>query len=636
MNDPDAGRGAAAPDGRLWREVALATGRAQPRGGAFARIGYAASLLDPLARPILETRDAVGQVVEMPLPAPVFGRAEWIGRLPEGFVRARIWAGQAEASPHISGEEPSGAATRFEAGPLRRCGLPRAWAAAAIRRPGLALLALRAAMSGDRKRALSRLQAALDAWPLRLYPLWRRARRRRPDWTGLDAPPGQGAPRLRLLLAQGAHAAQETAPAWARFDVRPAPAGASLPDLLEGWGDDDLAMWLGPGGRLREGAGPALVGAAARGAADVFYGDEERGGVFAQPRFKPDYGPIAAQGLDLFGGAWAARVGRLRAQGPQRVPQTGIAPPTAGARVAHVRRVLTARGDAGARAASLSPPPPAAPMAVGPLAALVIPTRDRADLLGACLRSLERVAAGAAVEIVLVDNGSSAPDALALLADAERRPDVQVARAPGPFNFSALSNLGARLTRAPVLIFLNNDVEAVTADWARALAGWACAPAIGAVGAKLLYEDGRLQHAGVTLGLGGRAAHFERRAPADAPGYFDRLDVAHEVSAVTGAVLAVERAKFDAVNGFDAVNLPIDLNDVDLCLRLRERGWTSLMEPRVRLLHKESASRGVGEPGEGRYAAEADYFTRRWAGALHDDPFFHPALSLRSYVAALG
>jgi GT2 family glycosyltransferase len=159
-------------------------------------------------------------------------------------------------------------------------------------------------------------------------------------------------------------------------------------------------------------------------------------------------------------------------------------------------------------------------------------------------------------------------------------------------------------------------------------------PDIGAVGAKLLYPDGRLQHGGLALGVGGRAAHYERLLEADDPGYFGRLGVAHEVSAVTGACLAVEARKFHAVGGFDAENLPVDLSDVDLCLRLAERGWRCVMAPEATLLHRESASRGEGG-GSRRYGAEIAWFRRRWAHQIGDDPYFHPSLSLDATHPAL-
>ncbi len=240
-----------------------------------------------------------------------------------------------------------------------------------------------------------------------------------------------------------------------------------------------------------------------------------------------------------------------------------------------------------------------------------------------------------AYEIVVVDNGSSAPDALALLRDLRGDPLFKVVERPGPFNFSALCNDGTKATAASVLAFVNNDIMVVDPGWLKPMVRFAVMPRIGVVGAKLLFPDGRLQHAGVVLGFGGIAGHLYRRMPADHRGYCNRLTVAHEVGAVTAACIVVERYKFDAVGGFDAENLPVDLNDMDLCLRISERGWTSLWTPESVLIHLQSATRGIDPDPFVLYRQERTYFVRRWAEKLRDDPYFHPALSLFAHEVAL-
>jgi GT2 family glycosyltransferase len=199
-----------------------------------------------------------------------------------------------------------------------------------------------------------------------------------------------------------------------------------------------------------------------------------------------------------------------------------------------------------------------------------------------------------------------------------------------------LCNAAAEAARAATLAFLNNDVEALSLDWLDRLLAWARLPSVGAVGAKLLFPDGRVQHAGVVVGVDGHATHFERFRRADSSDYFGRDDAPHEVAAVTGACLVVEKAKFDAVGGFDAVNLPVEFSDIDLCLRLAERGWTNLVEPAAVLTHREAATRKAWLSQEERYADQVAYFKSRWRKALRDDPFFHPALSLDWHSAALG
>jgi GT2 family glycosyltransferase len=289
----------------------------------------------------------------------------------------------------------------------------------------------------------------------------------------------------------------------------------------------------------------------------------------------------------------------------------------------------------GAHAEPSTRPRPAAAQFAWPPVGIVIPTRDRADLLAECVRGLRDRTDYPAYEIVVVDNGSTTPDALALLRDLKSDPRVKVVERPGPFNFSALSNDGAKATTAPVLAFVNNDIVVVEDGWLKPMVRLAVMPQIGVVGAKLLFPDGLLQHAGVVLGFGGIAGHLYRRMPADHPGYCNRLTVAHEVGAVTAACIAVERYKFEAVGGFDAENLPVDLNDMYLCLRISERGWTSLWTPESVLIHLQSATRGIDPDPFVLYRQERTYFVRRWAERIRDDPYFHPALSLFAHEVAL-
>jgi GT2 family glycosyltransferase len=285
----------------------------------------------------------------------------------------------------------------------------------------------------------------------------------------------------------------------------------------------------------------------------------------------------------------------------------------------------------------LLPPPALVRTDATPLATIIIPTRDRLDLLVPCLDSLKQKTADNVFEVIVVDNDSTEAETrnyLESLLPQDNR--FKVLSAPGPFNFSALCNKGALRARGETLIFLNNDIEVISRDWLTHLLHWSRKPDIGAVGAKLVYADNTLQHGGVVLGIDGRAAHFERNLEAAADGFFGRLNVPHELSAVTAACFAVSAAKFQSVNGFDERNLPVDLSDIDLCLRLGERGWRTVLEPRAVLYHHESASRGKKASPEILYPQEITYFKARWLHALRNDPYFHPALSLDWFRPALG
>ena len=216
-------------------------------------------------------------------------------------------------------------------------------------------------------------------------------------------------------------------------------------------------------------------------------------------------------------------------------------------------------------------------------------TRDNADFLRRTIAGILEKTRFARLDLVIVDNGSTAPRALRLLRSVEMDERVTLLHAPEPFNYSALNNLGAAKARGDVLVFLNNDMEIIEPEWLRELAERAIDPQVGAVGCKLLYPDGRIQHAGVVLGIGEGAGHFDAGRRDGEPGWLGRNLIPHEASAVTGACLAVERAKFAAAGGFDA-RLPVEYNDIDLCLRLDELGFAALWTPFARVVHFELAS----------------------------------------------
>jgi GT2 family glycosyltransferase len=266
-------------------------------------------------------------------------------------------------------------------------------------------------------------------------------------------------------------------------------------------------------------------------------------------------------------------------------------------------------------------------------ATLIIPTRDRADLLAACLSGLEKTNPRD-FDLVIADNGSRESATRDLLDRAGRYSWIRTLDLPGSFNFSALCNRAAEVAQGRVLVFLNNDTVAMQPDWLANLVSWAVRPDVGAVGAKLVYPSGNLQHAGLVLGLGGYAAHIDVGAEPAHRGYLDRLAVPHEVSAVTGACLAVEKSKFETIGGFDAARYPIELGDVDLCLRLSQRGWKTVFTPDAVLTHHESATRGRSNVAK-RYAKERRHFRESWGDAILDDPCFHPALSLTARRTSL-
>jgi GT2 family glycosyltransferase len=184
---------------------------------------------------------------------------------------------------------------------------------------------------------------------------------------------------------------------------------------------------------------------------------------------------------------------------------------------------------------------------------------------------------------------------------------------------------------------MNNDIEVLAPDWLTVMATQALRPEVGAVGAQLLYPDGRIQHAGVVIGVGNAAGHAHRFLQPEAEGYFRRHALPQFVSAVTGACLVVHREKFLAVGGLDEANFAVAFNDVDLCLKLNARGWQSFYEPRAVLVHHESVSRGLDtDPvGAARFAGELAALQRIWRTNEIVDPYHHPMLSRASEQFAL-
>ncbi|WP_256645696.1 glycosyltransferase family 2 protein [Thermomonas paludicola] len=265
-----------------------------------------------------------------------------------------------------------------------------------------------------------------------------------------------------------------------------------------------------------------------------------------------------------------------------------------------------------------------------PAVSLIVPTRDRVDLLRTCLRGLLERTEYPALEVLVVDNQSTDPQALAYLDAIAGDPRVRVLRFDAPFNYSAINNVAARHASGQVLGLINNDIEVIEPGWLREMVAEAVVPTVGAVGALLLYPDGRLQHAGVLLGLNGVAGHPHAGRSRQTPGQMGRLRLVQELSAVTGACLLLRRQVFEVVGGLDEA-LPVAFNDVDLCLRIRAAGYRNLWTPHAALVHAESATRGHdGTPEKrARLARDAAFMQARWGAVLQSDPAYNPNLDLQ-------
>src|SRR4051812_7755734 len=262
-----------------------------------------------------------------------------------------------------------------------------------------------------------------------------------------------------------------------------------------------------------------------------------------------------------------------------------------------------------------------------PLVSIIIPTRDQAALLQRCLTSIREKTDYGPIEIVIVDNGSIEPETQALLQTIALDARVQILTDAGEFNFSRLINRGVRIARGEILAFVNDDIETDKSDWLREMVSHAVRPEVGAVGARLWYPDGRLQHAGVVLGLHGVARHaFQRFLPQPVAVMNRTFILSQNYSAVTAACMVLRKAVFDEVDGFDE-NLPNNFNDVDFCLRLRERGWQIVWTPYANLIHQESASRGRDSATRAELLQDMAYMQEKWGEQLQIDPFYSPKLS---------
>ncbi len=267
-----------------------------------------------------------------------------------------------------------------------------------------------------------------------------------------------------------------------------------------------------------------------------------------------------------------------------------------------------------------------------PKVAIVVPTRDGA-LLQRCLDSVKHLSTYPDYEVIVVDNGSRSRATLAYLATREQDlVPCRVLRDPRPFNFAALNNRAVATTDAEVVCLLNDDAEVLTPGWLEEMVRELLQPQVGAVGAKLYYSDGTVQHAGVVLGVGGIAGHAFRHFDRLAPGYFGAALLPRRYSAVTGACMVVRRAAWDALGGLDEEVFGVSFNDVDFCLRLGQAGWKVVWTPAAELYHHESVSRGADTDGRNvaRATRERGEALARWAPRFLHDPCYNPNLTLEA------
>ncbi len=268
--------------------------------------------------------------------------------------------------------------------------------------------------------------------------------------------------------------------------------------------------------------------------------------------------------------------------------------------------------------------------AENPRVSIIIPTRDQLKLLSRCVSSLREKAGYDNFEIIIVDNGSYELDTRRYLAGFQGDATVRVIRDDSPFNYSRLNNRAVAQASGSVIGLMNNDLEALSEGWLAEMLSQLSRPGIAAVGARLLYPNGLLQHGGVILGVGGVAGHSNKGIEEENPGYFNRAILAQNLSCVTAACMLVQKHVFLEVGGLDEDTLAVAFNDVDLCLKIRAKGYKIVYTPYARFYHYESASRGYEITKEKfrRFENEVDTMKKRWAPVLSADPYYNPNLSL--------
>lgn len=265
-----------------------------------------------------------------------------------------------------------------------------------------------------------------------------------------------------------------------------------------------------------------------------------------------------------------------------------------------------------------------------PAVSVIIPTRDRADLLEACLKGLFENTAPADIDVIVIDNESVEPATLALFSRYEQSGYIRRIALPGSFNFSRACNIGVEAARHDLILLMNNDVEPMDRHWLEYLAGELDDPTVGAAGNLLLFPDGFVQHGGVTLGAGTVARHSFHFLDPNSNDDRGLLQERRDMSAVTAACLLTRKGLWHRLGGMDEQNLTVAFNDVDYCLKVRGAGLRIVWTPAAAMLHRESVSRGADDTPQKlqRFAREERAVHERWSDTLKADPHYNPNLSL--------
>jgi len=264
-----------------------------------------------------------------------------------------------------------------------------------------------------------------------------------------------------------------------------------------------------------------------------------------------------------------------------------------------------------------------------PMVSIIIPNYEHIDDLKKCLESIQKTIGYANYEILIAENNSKDKATFDYYNYLDQYPYIHVLKYPNEFNYSAINNWAIQQAKGDYIVLLNNDVEVISNNWVREMVSYCQRDDVGIVGAKLYYPDETIQHAGVIIGMGGVADHAFKDASREIPGYFGRAVLVQDLSAVTAAFLMVKKSVFNSVDGFDE-NFAVAFNDVDLCLKIRKKGYLIIFDPDIEAYHYESKSRGYEDTPEKkkRFQHEHELFYSKW-GKHYIDPYYNVNLTLQ-------
>jgi GT2 family glycosyltransferase len=262
---------------------------------------------------------------------------------------------------------------------------------------------------------------------------------------------------------------------------------------------------------------------------------------------------------------------------------------------------------------------------------IIIPNKDNNEELQRCVASILEKSSYKNFEILILENNSQEAATFSVYKELQKSQKVQVIEyTQQPFNFSSINNFGAHHANGSILLFMNNDMEVINSDWLEHMLEYVIRPEVGVVGAKLYYLDDTIQHGGVIIGIRGIAGHAHKYAPRTSSGYFNRLMLLQNLSAVTAACLMIRRKVFEGIGGFDS-NFRLAFGDIDFCMKVRENGYLVVWTPYSELYHYESLTRGFEDTEEkrNRFANEVALFRQKWSAALErGDDYYNPNLTL--------